>query len=56
MISLYSKTSIQGTPSESREVSREWRMGWGLLIINQHYFYSASESAAVVFFMQLDNV
>ena len=37
----YSGTSIQGTPSGSRKVSPEWRLGWGLLLINLQikYFY-----------------
>ena len=36
-----SGTSIQGTPSGSRKVSPEWRLGWGLLLINVQikYFY-----------------
>ena len=30
-----SGTTIQGTPLGPRQVSHEWRLGWGLLIINQ---------------------
>ena len=28
-----------GTPSGPRQVSPEWRLGWGLLIINQQTKY-----------------
>ena len=33
--SKYSGTYIQGTSSGPRQVSPEWRLGWGLIIINQ---------------------
>ena len=47
----YSGTSIQGTPSGSRKVSPEWRLGWGLLLINlqiEYFFFKSAFEFAVV--------
>ena len=48
---MYSGTSIQGTPLGPRQVSPEWRLDWGLLIINQkikHFSFSLPWNLAVV--------
>ena len=34
-----SGASIQGTPSGPRQVSPEWRLGWGLLVISQQIIF-----------------
>ena len=45
--SKYSGTYIQGTPSGPRQMSPEWSLGWGLIIINQKIKY-CPESVTVI--------
>ena len=36
VITIYHRTSVRGTPYGPRKVFSEWRLGWGLLIVNLH--------------------